>query len=282
MGDSTVHDLLSDAVALLIKSGVDTPALDAELLLAETVGLSRTFVIAHPEYVPSGEHQVRFLELLNRRSERMPLAYILRRREFYGLEFEVGPGVLVPRPETERLVETAVAVLSGAQRAIADIGVGSGAIAVCLAVSLPNAQVYGTDTTQVSLDMARRNAERHRVADRVHLGLGDLFQPLKGLRFDAVVSNPPYIPSADIAGLQPEISLYEPKDALDGGRDGLDYYRRIIPSARTFLQPGGWLLVEVGSNQAKDVCEMFRESGYEELQVVNDYAGLERVVLGHM
>jgi len=278
----TVHNLLSQASRCLQQAGIETPRLDAEVLLARATDSSRTALIAHPETVPAEEQAEQFQRWVELRTERMPLAYIIGSREFYGLEFEVGPAVLVPRPETEILVETAIGLLRDRPCTVADLGVGSGAIAVALAVSLPEAHVYGTDCSQEALEIAARNAEKHGVGPRIHLRHGDLLQPLEGLQFDAVVSNPPYIRSDEIPLLQPEIALYEPREALDGGPDGLDYYRRIVPGAGAYLRPGRWLLVELGIGQSPEVRRMFRENGYIDVRAVNDYAGIERVVLGHV
>ncbi len=278
----TVRELLNEASERLRESGVDTPRLDAEVLLARAADSSRTALIAHPEAVPTAEQTARFREWVELRAKRMPLAYIIGSREFYGLEFEVTPAVLIPRPETEILVEATVDLLKGRPSVIADLGVGSGAIAVALAVALPDAHVYGADCSEPALEVARRNADRHGVGKRVHLRHGDLLEPLDGLDFDAVVSNPPYIRSEEIAGLQPEVALYEPRGALDGGPDGLDYYRRIVPDARAFLRSDGWLLVEIGAGQSSDVCALFRENGYTDVRAVKDLAAIDRVVLGRL
>lgn len=282
MLSETVKDLLNKASERLLQSGIDTPRLDAEVLLARATASSRTELIAHPEAVPPAGQTAQFHGWVEKRSERVPLAYIIGSREFFGLELEVTPAVLVPRPDTETLVETAIGLLRGRPCVIADLGVGSGAIAVALAVSLPEAHVYGTDCSEEALEIARRNADRHGVGRRVHLRHGDLLGPLDGLDFDAILSNPPYVRSDEITHLQPEIALFEPRGALDGGPDGLDYYRRIVPDSRDFLRPGGWLAVEIGIGQSAEVCNLFRENGYIEVHAVKDLAGIERVALGYL
>lgn len=277
-----IHDLLDKASQKLAQSGIDTPRLEAEVLLAHATQSSRTALIAHPEAAPAEEQTARFLEWIELRARRMPLAYIIGSRGFYGLDFEVTPAVLIPRPETEVLVETTIRLLGDEPCVIADLGVGSGAIAVSLAVSLPDAHLYCTDTSREALDIARRNADKHGVGERIHLREGNLLEPLDGLSFDAIVSNPPYIRSGEIDLLQPEIALYEPRGALDGGRDGLDLFRRIVPESPGYLKLEGLLLVEVGMKQSAEVCALFRENGYLDVQVMNDYAGIERVVVGRL
>jgi len=280
-GSPAVRDLLREAVERLSSAGVDSPTLDAELMLARAVDTSRTVLLTHPEAVPDDGPLAQFAEFVRLRAKRMPLAYILGRKEFHGIDFEVAPAVLIPRPETEILVDAALEVLRETSGpTLADLGVGSGAIAVSLAVCLPDAHVFGTESSSAALELAGRNVERHGVGDRVELRLGDLFDPLRGLSFHAIVSNPPYIPTAEIPTLQPEIARYEPRGALDGGPDGLDYYRRIVPDALAFLRPSGVLLVEVGAGQSPEVCSLFRGQGYTGVQAVRDYSGIERVVIG--
>lgn len=282
MRSPCIHDLLSEASSRLLNAGVETPLLDAEVLLSRAADLSRTQLVAHPEAVPTLPQSDRFCQWIDLRAARMPLAYIIGSREFFGLEFEVSPAVLVPRAETEILVERTIELLHDKPCTIADLGVGSGAIAVSLAVSLREAHIYGTDCSGEALEIAHRNAEKHGVGQRVHLRHGDLLEPLDGPDFDAVVSNPPYVPSAEIPNLQPEVALHEPHGALDGGPDGLDYYRRIVPGARLYLRQGGWLLVEIGAGQSAEVCAMFCEAGYIDVRAVPDLAGIERVVMGRM
>jgi release factor glutamine methyltransferase len=280
--NETIHDLLKKASRRLAESGVDTPRLNAEVLLAHATESSRSTLIAHPEVVPTEEQTALFREWIELRAKRMPLAYIYGSRGFYGLEFEVTPAVLIPRPETETLVETTIRLLGDKPCKIADLGVGSGAIAVSLAVWLPEAHLYCTDTSHEALEIARRNAEKNGVGDRIHLREGNLLEPLDDLSFDAIVSNPPYILSREIDLLQPEIALYEPRAALNGGPDGLDYFRRIVPESPGYLKLDGFLLVEVGMRQSGEVCALFQENGYLDVQVMNDYAGIERVIVGHV
>lgn len=273
--------LIRDATERFATAGIDTPTLDSELLLAHAAGVSRTEIFTHPERIPDADTVLTFADWVDRRERREPLAYIIGEWEFYGITFTIAPGVLVPRPETEILVETALLYLKHrCSPAVADIGVGSGALAVAIAKNAPNAEVFGTDTSETAIELTRANAERTQVEDRVEIRAGDLLSPLSGLYFDLIVSNPPYIKTDDIPKLQPEVALFEPKGALDGGADGLDYYRRLAKDAPSYLKPGGALCVEVGAGEAKDVQEIFAAGGLVNLHTVCDYSAIERVVCG--
>lgn len=277
----TVEQLLREAVEKLREAGADTPLLDAEVMLSRILACSRTHLLAHPQTRPPREAVEWFAQSVSRRSQREPLAYIVGEREFYGIRFEVTPAVLIPRPETEILVETAVTVLQGVpDPTVADVGVGSGAVAVSIAKSVPEAVVYATESSEATLEVAERNANRAGVSDRVQLLKGDLLEPLAGRSFDLIVSNPPYVPSAEIDRLEPEIAKYEPRQALDGGPDGLDYYRRLGPDAPEYLKAGGVLAVEVGAGQSPAVAKLFQANGFQDVRSVRDYSGIERVVLG--
>jgi release factor glutamine methyltransferase len=223
------------------------------------------------------EHELAaYRSMVTRRGKREPLQHILGTQEFCGLEFDVTPDVLIPRRDTEALVNEALSRMPAA-RSILDIGTGSGCIAIALACKIPAASITAIDISVSALEVARCNAKRHGVS--VEFLPGSLFQPVAGRHFDLIVSNPPYIPSSDIKGLEPEVRDYDPRHALDGGTDGLDIYRSMIPAAAEFLTPNGWLLVEVGAGQAQVVAELIRKAGgYEEPVVINDYGSIERVV----
>jgi len=260
---------------------VDTPILDAEVLLSHAWGRSRTELLTHPEVIPPREVAGRFSGWMSRRFRREPLAYIIGDREFYGVSFEVSPAVLIPRPETETLVEAAIGLIRDASAPmVADIGVGSGAVAISIAKAVPAALIYGTESSADALEIGCRNAQRAGVQDRVHSLQGDLFGPLAGMTFRLIVSNPPYIPSDEIESLQLEIAKYEPRQALDGGPDGLDYHRRLAGDAFAYLKENGVLAVEVGAGQADAVKALFRAAGLRDVRSVRDYGGVERVVLG--
>ena len=280
---TAAHELLQNAFERLRAAGIDTPILDAEILLSRVLEITRTQLITHLETKPPCESVALFDKWVERRARREPLAYIIGQREFYGLCFEVNPSVLVPRPETEILVETSILLLKDIPNPrIVDIGVGSGAIAVSLAHALPKSRVCGTEISTEAIAVARKNAERIGVSERVQILDGDLFQPLRDMSFDLIVSNPPYIPSGDIDSLEPEVARCEPRGALDGGTDGLDYYRRICSESPEYLVAGGHLAVEVGQGQADDVKGLMRDGGFHEVRSVKDYSGIERVVIGRM
>lgn len=277
----TVRQLLRYAVEALHIAGVDTPFLDAEVMLSQASGSSRVELIAHPDLQLPPETALKFAEWVYRRSQREPLAYIVGKQEFFGICFEVTPAVLIPRPETEILVETAIEFLKNLDKPIlADIGIGSGAVAVSIAKNVENVFVYGTELSQTGLDVARRNVEHVGVQDKVQLLNGDLLEPLISKKFDLIVSNPPYIASGEIDNLQPEIAKYEPKIALDGGPDGLDYYRRLSAEAPDYLKADGILAVEVGFGQSDSVKTIFESNGFQNVRSVNDYGGIERVIAG--
>lgn len=282
VAESTIKDELWEAIVRLRVAEVDTPQLDAEVLLEYVLGADRTYLISHPERRIEQNELTNYHSLLERRERREPLPYITGKREFWSLEFDVTPSVLIPRPETETLVEEAISRLYGPVL-IADIGVGSGAIAVALAKELPEARILGTDLSPEAMEVAAANVAKHKVGGRVTLLLGDLLEPLDAAfeeSLDAIVSNPPYIPSDEIDTLQPEITRYEPRQALDGGPDGLDFHRRILDEARRFLKPGGYVLLETGAEQGEAALKIAHELGYRNLMIRKDLAKLDRVFIG--
>lgn len=261
----------------LAAKGIKNSRLEAEWMLCEATGLDRVGLYLSFEKPLNEDELTAYRAMVTRRARHEPLQYILGSQEFCGLEFEVTPEVLIPRYDTETLVMEAVARMP-ASRNILDIGVGSGCIAVALAKQLPNAMVTGTDISEPALAIARRNALKNGVD--IEFLSGSMLGPVGGRRFDLIVSNPPYIPTADIDGLQPEVRDFEPRGALDGGPDGLDAYRMLVPAVPDYLNPGGWLLVEIGIGQAGSVMELFKANGFTELFTARDPAGIERVVGG--
>ncbi len=260
----------------LTSRGVENARLEAEWMLCAATGLDRVGLYLNFEKPLNEAELAAYRAMVARRARREPLQYILGTQEFHGLEFEVTPDVLIPRHDTETLVAEALARMPGAM-SVLDIGTGSGCIAVAMARELPNATVSAIDLSGAALAVAKRNAERNGV--RVEYLEGPLLEPVKGRSFDLIVSNPPYIPPADIERLEPEVRDFEPRSALDGGPDGLDFYRTLVPAALPCLNPAGWLLVEVGIGQAGDVAKLFRDSGgYGEPVTALDPGGIERVV----
>ena len=280
---SRIADVLGRAAARLREAGSGTPGLDAELLLMEAFGWSREDLYRNPEGGLPGPRAERFESLVSRRTRGEPVAYITGWQEFWSLEFRVTPEVLIPRPETEHLVETVLNFLAprpGPCR-ILEIGTGSGAIAVSLAKECARTEVWATDVSAAALDVARGNARRHGVERRIHWLRGDLLDPVQGLPggFDVLVSNPPYIPSGHLPGLQRDVRDWEPGLALDGGVDGMDFYRGIVRDGVCRLREGGLLAVEIGAEQGDEVSRLFSSHGELcQVRIRPDYSGLPRVV----
>jgi len=274
----TILKVLNWTKGYLAEKGVENARLESEWLLCAALGLDRVGLYVNFDRPLTADELAVCRALVGRRARREPLQYILGSQDFYGLDFEVVPGVLIPRHDTETLVQEAVARAPRGGR-ILDMGVGSGCIAVALGKAVPDAVLYGVDSSAEALELTERNAKRHGVT--VTLARGSLFEPFKDLEFDLIVSNPPYIRTSDLDSLQPEVRDYEPRGALDGGPDGLDYYRRIIPEAPRHLKCGGWLLLEMGIGQAADVLALFEKTGrFKELFTARDPGGIERVAGG--
>jgi len=274
-------------VRRLLGAGIDSARLDAELLLGCALGMSREeLMIAATRKVSVAESD-RYEDLLRRRLNREPLAYITGQQEFWSLGFLVSGDVLVPRPETETLVERALKHLAAINNheapRILELGTGSGAIAVALASELPQAEIVATEIAPAALQIARRNASRNGVSNAIRFLQGDLFTALDQeleKEFDLIVSNPPYIPRGEIVHLEAEVSRWEPRAALDGGVDGLDFYRRIIEEAPGYLRQGGAVAVEIGAAIGSLVLALFRNNpAYGDTRVYQDYSGRDRVVI---
>jgi release factor glutamine methyltransferase len=276
----TVKELLAWTTNFLRGKGVEAARLEAQILLAHVLGCSKIDLMVRYDEQPTEAQRARFRELVRRRVEHWPVAYLIGRREFYLLSFEVTPAVLIPRPETETLVLAALDHLKGKPAAsVLDLGTGSGCVAVSLAHRAKGISVTAVDVSPDALDVAKRNATAHGVADRVRFLPGDLFAPLQaGAAFDLIVSNPPYVTPAELAGLAPEVRDHEPRLALDGGPDGLNFYRRIAAAAGRFLAPGGAVLVEIGATQEAAVRSAFAAAGFAAGPALKDAAGLPRVV----
>ncbi|HLH21092.1 MAG TPA: peptide chain release factor N(5)-glutamine methyltransferase [Chloroflexota bacterium] len=276
----TVDAALSWAKRALRAAAVPSPALDALLLLAATLHASKASLLAHPERALTGAEAGQYAAWVARRAQRVPLAYLLGTREFYGRDFLVTPDVLVPRPETELLIEIALDHLRGqaAPGWAADLGTGSGALAVTLAAERPGLRLVATDRSPAALAVAATNAARHAVADRVSLLAADLLGGVVG-PLGLVVANLPYIPTAAIDALMPEVARHEPRLALDGGPDGLALNRRLLAEAATRLAPGGLLLLEIGNDQGAALrAEAARRLPGADVAVVTDLAGHDRVL----
>lgn len=281
----SLRDILAKAIHRLSTAGCDTPRLDAEVLLAHCLGRDRTWLYLHLSD-PLEEHQLKQFEtLLRRREQREPVAYIVGHEEFFGLEFQVNSYVLIPRPETELLVETAIQwstvnnqlSIVNDKFTIVDVGTGSGCIAVALAKHVPAASIVAVDASPEAMHLARLNAERH--AARITFLSGDLLDPVEE-RVDLIVSNPPYVSRSDLAAAMPEVSGYEPRLALDGGEDGLDVIRQLLSQAGEKLKPAGVLLVEIGSTQGPAVLQLAQTHfPGADIEVKKDLAGLDRLLV---
>lgn len=280
MTGASVREALDAAIDALRAAGVDDPRLDSELLLAEATGWDRATLMADPGTEVSAAAGRRFGELVRRRLRREPVAYILGRKGFRNLELAVDRRVLIPRPESELLVELA---LEMEPASVLDVGTGSGAIALAVAEELPGCAVTASDTSPGALDVARANAERLGLADRVRFVEGTLPE---GDSFDLVLANLPYVAERDWPSLQPEVTQWEPREALLAGPDGLDAYRTFVPECSGHLcryakQMTGALAVEVGEGQARALAALMEEAGLGGIETRRDLAGIERVVVGH-
>lgn len=278
-----IRDALLQAVKFLRNAGIPQPRLEAELLLAHVLEENTVRIITYDErYLTPDQWEV-YQQVVRRRGSGYPLQYLTGKQEFMSLEFKVTPHVLIPRSDTEVLVEKVLALkgefCAGGTCRIVDVGTGSGAIAVSLAYYWPEARVTGVDISPAALAVARENARRHQV--QVEWVLGDLLTPFLDTpgQFDIIAGNPPYIPSAGMAALPREVQ-HEPAVALDGGPDGLAYYRRLSRQASRCLKPGGFLALEIGWDQGEPVRRIFEEAGFQAVAVHRDYAGRDRVVTG--
>jgi release factor glutamine methyltransferase len=272
----TTLKVLTWTKEFLLSKGIANARLEAEWLLCAVTGLDRVGLYLQYDKPLNESELADYRVKVARRAKREPLQHILGSQEFCGLEFEVNADVLVPRYDTEVLVSAAFASHPNAA-AILDIGTGSGCVAVSLQKLFTNAAVTATDISNAALTVARRNAEKHGTA--IEFLTGSLLEPVSGRCFDLIVSNPPYIPSADIETLDQEVRDYDPRSALDGGIDGLDIYRELIPAAADHLNPGGWLLVEIGVGQAEDVVQIVTKTGsFGDPHVFRDPADIIRVI----
>jgi release factor glutamine methyltransferase len=280
----SAHRLLERGASELREAGVPEARFEAELLLRHALGCSREALFAHLHEPAAAEAVGHYFQLLERRRGRVPIQHILGTQEFYGLSFRVTPSVLIPRPETEGVVDEALAELSrGPTRPprIADIGCGSGCIAIAIACERPDASLFAIDASPAALAVARENAAAHGVADRIAFLHGDLLDPLRerGDKLDLVVTNPPYVVDSEIPTLAPEVQSHEPRMALAGGADGLTAITRILEGVAEVLDPGGVVVMEIGKDQDEPVARRVRSAGLDLLRIAPDLAGIPRVVV---
>lgn len=274
--DQSIKTLLSQAASAIDS---DSPRLDAEILLAQVLGKSRSFLFAWPEHTPTTEQIRSFYQLVQRREKGEPIAYLISEQEFWSLPLHISADVLIPRPETEKLVELALQRHPKRSGHILELGTGSGAISIALACERREWQLVATDLSGKALDIARSNAARHQ-RDNISFIEGSWYEPLPNdSRFDLIISNPPYIRASDPHLTRGDVR-FEPNQALVSGESGLDDIRKIATDGSQFLRDGGWLLLEHGYNQAADVRTLFRAAGLRAVHSETDLAGHERVTLG--
>jgi len=283
MTEWTIQKLLNWTTEYLTQKKVDSPRLSAELLLSSVLGLKRIELYTQYNHIVEEEHLAKLRELVRRAGQHEPIAYLVGKTEFYSIEFEVGPDCLIPRPETELLVQRSIELLrkrTGPQY-ICDLCTGCGIIAVALAKNVPDARVLATDLSEPALAVAARNVEKHKLADRIELRHGDLFDPLVPRldQFDLIVSNPPYVSAAEYEALDRNVKDYEPRIALHAGPDGLDLYRRIVEKVDQFLKPDGLLLLEIGYQQGPAVRNLLEQTKtFAQIRIDKDLQAHDRVV----
>ena len=275
----SIAESLNDAERALAESGVAEPRRESVSLLARALQRDKTFLYTYPERELSESEENLFDSFLRRRAAREPFQYITGVQEFYGLEFEVTPDVLIPRPETEMVVEEAVKILGSTDApSFCEVGIGSGCIAISILHQIKSATALGLDVSAAALLVARRNSTEHGVAERLALVESDVFASLEMSFFDAIVSNPPYVPLKDLGGLQAEVRDFEPQVALTDGADGLSIVRQIIDGAPNFLRQDGSLLLEIGFDQSERVAAMFAADVWQPPEFLPDLQGIPRLV----
>jgi release factor glutamine methyltransferase len=284
---TTIAEAIQKAAETLAAHNVPDARLDAEFLLRHALGKDRAWLLVHMQDRLDEQGQRPFEQSIERRKLREPLQYITGSQEFWGLPFKVTPDVLIPRPETEFVVEAALKAVSGIDMpVIVDLCTGSGCIAISLAKELPKARVFATDRSDRAVHMARENARKNGVADRIRFLKGDLFGPLEEMdlrgRIDGIAANPPYVRSGDLTTLQPEVRDFEPEMALVAGPEGTEIAERIIHQAPEYLKPGGSLIMEMGIGQAAALRKIIEKTHqFGPIGIVKDLAGIERIIVAH-
>lgn len=279
----TIAEAIAEGAARLESSVVGEARRTAGVLLCHVLGIERTQLLTQSEQTVSEGDYKSFLRLIERRANGEPLQYITGHQEFYGIDFIVSPDVLIPRPETEFLVERVIALaetIEDEQPLIVDIGTGSGCIAVAVAMHAPRARLIAIDVSEAAIDLAKRNAERHSVQERIEFRAGDLLTPLVGLKgsIDILASNPPYVIEGRTELIQREVRDWEPRIALFGGSDGLEFYRRLLLEGLDFVRPGGFMVVEIGYGQFDAITEMIAASSWELVDYRRDLQGIPRTI----
>ena len=297
----TILSLLNWSQNYLSEKNIQQSRLDSEILLSTTLGLKRLDLYLQFERILNEEELASFKTVLKRRANFEPIAYILGKKEFWSREFEVNSDVLIPRPETELLIEQTLKILGPSpqpsptggeggsegkgrqgegERSVLEIGTGSGILAITLAKEIKNTQVDAIDISPKALALAKKNSDRLETSSKINFIEADFTSYNFSKTYDMIISNPPYIPSQEIETLMKDVSNFEPRLALDGGKDGLDFYRKIAQKAPALLKPQGFVVVEIGESQAKDVTKIFEDAGLKNISVIKDYSDHNRVVRG--
>jgi len=280
-----LKDALHSAIDRLTASGVGSPRLNAEMLLMFTLSCDRAYLYAHPERRLTAEEQTRYEEAIAQRARGVPAQYITGHQEFWGMDFIVSPAVLIPRPETEHVIETVLDLLQlggrvpspGAELRIVDVGTGSGCVALALTKELPQAEIHATDVSRQALEIARANAARHQLENRVQFRETDLLQGLPLAYFDFVVSNPPYVGESETDQVQLEVRKFEPRNAVFAGPTGLEVIERLVPQARAALKPEGWLVMEISGSIAEGVERLLKS--WPNFRIAKDLQAIPRVAV---
>jgi release factor glutamine methyltransferase len=272
----TLKDVLIWAMDQLTSAHVGSPRMNAEMLLMFTLNCDRAFLYAHPERQLSSEEVQRYQDAIGQRARGVPAQYITGHQEFWGMDLVVSPAVLIPRPETEHVIETVLGLIrKGSPLRMVDAGTGSGCIALALAKELSTAEIHATDISAAALEIARANAARHQLDNRINFHKTDLLTGFAPDSFDFVVSNPPYVGESEQDHVQLEVRKFEPRNAVFAGPTGVEVIERLVPQARAVLKGGGWLVVEISGTIVQRVMELL--AGWKEVQIANDLQGITRV-----
>ena len=278
-----IQDALLTASAKLKQLNIEYPIMEAQILLAYVLDVDRLYLHVHGKNLLTAHQQQSYQELTEARCRKTPFAYLTHSKEFMSLNFYVDEGVLIPRPDTEILAEEAIRIVSGIDNpSMLDLCCGSGCIGLSVAYNVPKIQAVLSDISEDALNIARINTDRLHLSGRIELVQSDLFERMDQMQFHLIVSNPPYITDEAMHSLSEEILTYEPQSALKGGTDGLQFYREIIPQASQHLKTPGYLLLEIGYDQANAVQKIMQHNGYKDIRVLHDYAGHDRVVCGNL
>lgn len=278
-----ISEALQKAAKKLEENNINEPRREANSLLAFALGKDKTFLIAHSEYELSENESTHFQQLLERRANREPLQYIRGTQEFFGLDFIVTPDVLIPRPETELLVEAAIEILKTKENPrFCEIGTGSGCISVSILHEVKNASAIGADISEKALNITKLNAEKNSVSERLKFIKSDVFENIENEKFDLIVSNPPYISIDDFENLQKEVKNFEPQNALTDNKNGLSIIEKIVSDAPKFLKSGCYLLMEIGFDQSDEVEKMFDLQIWHSVEFLRDLQGIRRTVKAHL